>query len=59
MVLGIDIASAILVIQVVAAGANPIQISRGIERTTKALVSELKKISKEVKKLQNSMLNFT
>ncbi|KAM3267945.1 hypothetical protein P3S67_031930 [Capsicum chacoense] len=35
-------------VKVVAAGANPIQISRGIERTTKALVSELKKISKEV-----------
>lgn len=35
-------------LQVVAAGANPIQISRGIETTTKALVSELKSMSKEV-----------
>lgn len=49
MVLRIDIASLMLVIQVVAAGANPIQIARGIDRTTKALVSELKKMSKEVK----------
>lgn len=32
----------------VAAGANPIQITRGIEKTTKALVSELKLMSKEV-----------
>ncbi|CAN4086855.1 unnamed protein product [Withania somnifera] len=32
---------------VVAAGANPIQIARGIDRTTKALVSELKDMSKE------------
>lgn len=43
------IASLILVIQVVAAGANPIQIAKGIDRTTKALVSELKNMSKEVK----------
>ncbi|KAL2554952.1 Chaperonin 60 subunit beta 1 [Forsythia ovata] len=35
-------------VKVVAAGANPIQITRGIERTTKALVSELKSMSKEV-----------
>lgn len=49
MVLGIDIASLMLVIQVVAAGANPIQIARGIEKTTKALVSKLKDMSKEVK----------
>ncbi|KAL3511758.1 hypothetical protein ACH5RR_024475 [Cinchona calisaya] len=35
-------------VKVVAAGANPIQITRGIERTTKALVSELKLMSKEV-----------
>ena len=34
--------------QVVTAGANPIQISRGIELTTKALVAELKTMSKEV-----------
>lgn len=34
--------------QVVAAGANPVQISRGIESTSKALVSELKLLSKEV-----------
>lgn len=37
-----------LSVQVVAAGANPIQITRGIEKTTKALVSELKLMSKEV-----------
>ncbi|XP_031091862.1 ruBisCO large subunit-binding protein subunit beta, chloroplastic-like [Ipomoea triloba] len=35
-------------VKVVAAGANPIQITRGIERTTKALVDELKLMSKEV-----------
>ncbi|XVF24929.1 hypothetical protein REPUB_Repub13aG0170000 [Reevesia pubescens] len=35
-------------VKVVAAGANPVQITRGIESTTKALVSELKLISKEV-----------
>ncbi|KAG0472888.1 hypothetical protein HPP92_014745 [Vanilla planifolia] len=35
-------------VKVVAAGANPVQITRGIEKTTKALVSELKQISKEV-----------
>lgn len=35
-------------VKVVAAGANPIQITRGIEKTTKALVEELKKMSKEV-----------
>lgn len=34
--------------QVVAAGANPVLITRGIEKTTKALVSELKLMSKEV-----------
>jgi len=34
--------------QVVAAGANPVQITRGIEKTAKALVSELKLMSKEV-----------
>lgn len=31
-----------------AAGANPVLITRGIEKTTKALVAELKSISKEV-----------
>ncbi|PKI53163.1 chaperonin 60 subunit beta 4, chloroplastic [Punica granatum] len=35
-------------IKVVAAGMNPVQIARGIEKTAKALVSELKKISIEV-----------
>lgn len=35
-------------VQVVAAGANPVLITRGIEKTTKALVSELKQMSKEV-----------
>ena len=34
--------------QVVAAGANPVLITRGIEKTTKALVSELRLMSKEV-----------
>lgn len=34
--------------QVVAAGANPVLITRGIEKTAKALVSELKAMSKEV-----------
>ncbi|KAH1039141.1 hypothetical protein J1N35_040884, partial [Gossypium stocksii] len=37
-----------IVIQVVAAGANLVLITRGIEKTTRALVSELKAISKEV-----------
>jgi len=32
----------------VAAGANPVQITRGIEKTAKALVEELRKLSKEV-----------
>uniref|UniRef100_A0A7C9ABG4 Uncharacterized protein n=1 Tax=Opuntia streptacantha TaxID=393608 RepID=A0A7C9ABG4_OPUST len=35
-------------VKVVAAGANPVLITRGIEKTTKALVSELKSMSKEV-----------
>ena len=35
-------------LQVVAAGANPVLITRGIEKTAKALVSELKSMSKEV-----------
>ncbi|CAI0440514.1 unnamed protein product [Linum tenue] len=35
-------------VKVVAAGANPVLITRGIEKTTKALVNELKSISKEV-----------
>nr|KJB73260.1 hypothetical protein B456_011G224500 [Gossypium raimondii] len=35
-------------VKVVAAGANPVLITRGIEKTTRALVSELKAISKEV-----------
>ncbi|KAK9078334.1 hypothetical protein SSX86_002391 [Deinandra increscens subsp. villosa] len=35
-------------VKVVAAGANPIQITRGIEKTTRALVEELKLMSKEV-----------
>jgi hypothetical protein len=34
--------------QIVAAGANPVQITRGIEKTAKALVNELQKMSKEV-----------
>jgi chaperonin GroEL len=35
-------------VKVVAAGANPVLITRGIEKTAKALVTELKKMSKEV-----------
>ncbi|KAI6685644.1 hypothetical protein NL676_031557 [Syzygium grande] len=35
-------------VKVVAAGANRVLITRGIEKTTKALVGELKSISKEV-----------
>ncbi|XP_065878310.1 ruBisCO large subunit-binding protein subunit beta, chloroplastic [Euphorbia lathyris] len=35
-------------VKVVAAGANPVLITRGIEKTTKALVAELKSISKDV-----------
>ncbi|KAK9045928.1 hypothetical protein V6N11_051831 [Hibiscus sabdariffa] len=35
-------------VKVVAAGANPVLITRGIEKTTKGLVSELKAMSKEV-----------
>ncbi|XP_024378267.1 ruBisCO large subunit-binding protein subunit beta, chloroplastic [Physcomitrium patens] len=35
-------------VKVVAAGANPVQITRGIEKTVAALVKELKKLSKEV-----------
>uniref|UniRef100_A0A1J3G8E1 Chaperonin 60 subunit beta 1, chloroplastic n=1 Tax=Noccaea caerulescens TaxID=107243 RepID=A0A1J3G8E1_NOCCA len=35
-------------VKVVAAGANPVLITRGIEKTAKALVAELKKMSKEV-----------
>ncbi|KAA8532819.1 hypothetical protein F0562_033064 [Nyssa sinensis] len=35
-------------VKVIAAGMNPIQISHGIEKTAKALVSELKLMSREV-----------
>lgn len=35
-------------VQVVAAGANPIQITRGIDKTVVALVKELKKLAKDV-----------
>ncbi|CAO2821807.1 unnamed protein product [Amaranthus hypochondriacus] len=35
-------------VKVVVAGANPVLITRGIEKTAKALVSELKSMSKEV-----------
>ncbi|MCI11787.1 ruBisCO large subunit-binding protein subunit beta, partial [Trifolium medium] len=34
-------------VKVVAAGANPVLITRGIEKTAKALVEELKLMSKE------------
>jgi chaperonin GroEL len=36
-------------VKVVAAGANPIQITRGIDKTISALVKELKLLSKEVR----------
>jgi chaperonin GroEL len=35
----------------VAAGANPVLITRGIEKTTRAIVNELKLMSKEVCKV--------
>jgi chaperonin GroEL len=35
-------------VKVVAAGANPIQITRGIDKTISALIKELKLLSKEV-----------
>lgn len=35
-------------VKVVAAGANPVQIARGMEKTIKSLVAELKTLSKEV-----------
>lgn len=35
-------------VKVIAAGLNPVQISRGIEKTARALVSELKLMSREV-----------
>ncbi|KAH9621720.1 hypothetical protein KSS87_007591 [Heliosperma pusillum] len=35
-------------VKVIAAGRNPIQISRGIEKTAKALVSHLKLMSREI-----------
>ncbi|XP_057967064.1 ruBisCO large subunit-binding protein subunit beta, chloroplastic isoform X2 [Malania oleifera] len=39
-------------VKVVAAGANPVQITRGIENTIKALVAELKLMSKEVEEIE-------
>ncbi|KAM3297048.1 hypothetical protein ACQJBY_039091 [Aegilops geniculata] len=36
-------------VKIIGAGANPVQIARGIEKTAKALVYELQKMSKEVK----------
>lgn len=35
-------------LKVIAAGVNPVQITRGIERTAEALVPELKLMSREV-----------
>ncbi|KAJ4710653.1 ruBisCO large subunit-binding protein subunit beta, chloroplastic [Melia azedarach] len=35
-------------VKVIAAGMNPVQVARGIEKTSKALVSELKLMSREV-----------
>lgn len=52
-----DIYLGICIIQVVAAGANPVLITRGIEKTAKALVAELKKMSKEV--IIHIFLSFT
>lgn len=34
--------------KVVAAGVNPVQVAHGIGKTAKALVTELKKMSREV-----------
>lgn len=42
-------------LQVIAAGMNPVQIARGIEKTSKALLSELKLTSREVYKLISSV----
>jgi chaperonin GroEL (HSP60 family) len=39
--------SAHLLVQVLAAGSNPVRITRGIEKTVKALVEELRNLSKE------------
>lgn len=36
------------IFQVLAAGMNPVQVARGIEKTAKLLVSELKLMSREV-----------
>ncbi|KAL0380683.1 UNVERIFIED_CONTAM: Chaperonin 60 subunit beta 4, chloroplastic [Sesamum angustifolium] len=35
-------------VKVIAAGLNPVQVSRGIDKTARALISELKLMSKEV-----------
>lgn len=43
-----DSCNTLTILHVVAVGANPVLITRGIEKTTNALVSELKSISKEV-----------
>ena len=40
--------SKISILQVIAAGMNPIQLTRGFEKTAKALVSKLKQMSREV-----------
>ncbi|CAL5407512.1 unnamed protein product [Camellia sinensis] len=42
-------------VKVIAAGMNPIQISQGIEKTTKALVSELKQMSREGTVIRDDM----
>ncbi|KAH9772152.1 Chaperonin 60 subunit beta 4 [Citrus sinensis] len=42
-------------VKVIAAGMNPVQIARGIEKTSKALLSELKLTSREVYKLISSV----
>ena len=48
-----------LLSHMVAAGANPVQITRGIEKTAKALVNELQKMSKEVSSYYHLILLLT
>jgi len=46
-------------LQIVIAGANPIQIAKGIENTAKVLVSELRSMSKEVRHYLGSYSLFS
>ena len=43
-------------LKVIAAGRNPIQMSRGIEKTAKALVSHLKLMSRAVNMIVPSVI---